>query len=75
MTFFEKFLFKFPFSHKIFQMGQKMYFLSIVQAVMEVLNKSHFNLQMGNFPIPVAEHSRPNSVVTVVEFFSGTCET
>ena len=26
MTFFEKFLFKFPFSHKRFQMGQKMYF-------------------------------------------------
>ena len=26
MTLFEKFLFKFPFSHKRFQMGQKMYF-------------------------------------------------
>ena len=25
-TFFEKFLFRFPFSHKRFQMGQKMYF-------------------------------------------------
>ena len=24
---------------------------------MEVLNKSHFSLQMGNRPIPVAEHS------------------
>ena len=33
-------------------MGQK-----IVQAVTEVLNKSHFSLQMGNCPIPIAEHS------------------
>ena len=32
-------------------------FLSIVQAVTEVLNKSHFSLRMGNYPIPVAEHS------------------
>ena len=32
-------------------------FLSIVQAVTEVLNKSHFSLQMGNYPIPVAEDS------------------
>ena len=31
-------------------------FLLIVQAVTEVLNKSHFSLQMGNCPIPVAEH-------------------
>ena len=37
--------------------GAENVFLSIVQAVMEVLNKSHFSLQMGNFPIPVAEHS------------------
>ena len=29
MTFFEKFLFKFPFSHKRFQMGQKMYFYQL----------------------------------------------
>ena len=29
MTFFEKFLFKFPFSHKWFQMGQKMYFYQL----------------------------------------------
>ena len=29
MTFFEKFLFKFPFSHKSFQMGQKMYFYQL----------------------------------------------
>ena len=36
--------------------GRK-YILSIVQAVTEVLNKSHFSLQMGNCPIPVAEHS------------------
>ena len=34
-------------------------FLSIVQAVTEVLNKSHFSLQMGNCPIPIAEHSGP----------------
>ena len=27
--FFEKFLFKFPFSHKRFQMGQKMYFYQL----------------------------------------------
>ena len=32
-------------------------FLSIVQAVKEVLNKSQFSLQMGNCPIPVAKHS------------------
>ena len=25
----------------------------------KVLNKSHFSLQMGNWPIPVAEHSGP----------------
>ena len=29
----------------------------MAQAVTEVLNKSHFSLQMGNCPIPVAEHS------------------
>ena len=29
MTFFEKFLFKFPFSHERFQMGQKMYFYQL----------------------------------------------
>ena len=29
MIFFEKFLFKFPFSHKRFQMGQKMYFYQL----------------------------------------------
>ena len=29
MTFFEKFLFKFLFSHKRFQMGQKMYFYQL----------------------------------------------
>ena len=34
-------------------------FLSIVQAVTEVLNKSRFSLQMENCPIPVAEHSGP----------------
>ena len=28
-TFFEKFVFKFPFSHKRFQMGQKMYFYQL----------------------------------------------
>ena len=28
-TFFEKFLFKFPFSHKRFKMGQKMYFYQL----------------------------------------------
>jgi len=39
--------------------GKKL-FLSIVQAVMEVLNKSHFSLQTGNCPIPVAEHSEHN---------------
>ena len=38
-------------------------FLSIVQAVMEVLNKSHFSLQMGNCLIPVAKHSGPYAVV------------
>ena len=32
-------------------------FLSIVKAVTEVLNKSHFSFQMVNFPIPVAQHS------------------
>ena len=32
-------------------------FLSIVQAAMEVLKESHFSLQMGNCPIPVAEDS------------------
>ena len=37
--------------------GAENVFLSIVQAVTEVLNKSHFSLQMGNCPIPVAEHS------------------
>ena len=37
--------------------GTENVFLSIVQAVTEVLNKSHFSLQMGNCPIPVAEHS------------------
>ena len=39
------------------QNGAENVFLSIVQAVTEVLNKSHFSLQMGNCPIPVAEHS------------------
>ena len=37
--------------------GAENVFLLIVQAVTEVLNKSHFSLQMGNCPIPVAEHS------------------
>ena len=32
-------------------------FLPIAQAATEVLNNSHFSLQMGNCPIPVAEHS------------------
>ena len=32
-------------------------FLLIEQAVTEVFNKSHFSLQMGNCPIPVAEDS------------------
>ena len=57
MTFFEKFLFKFPFSHKRFPNVAKDVSLSILQAVSEVFNKSHFSLQMGNYPIPVAEHS------------------
>ena len=39
--------------------GAEIVFLSIVQAVTEVLNKSHFSLQMGNCPIPDAEHSGP----------------
>ena len=52
--FFEKIVFKFPFSHKSSKGGK--FFSSIVQAVTEVLNKSHFSLQMGNCPIPVAEH-------------------
>ena len=33
--------------------GAENVFLLIVQAVMEVLNKSHFCLQMENCPIPV----------------------
>ena len=37
--------------------GAENVFLSIVQAVTEVLNKSHFSLQMENCPIPIAEHS------------------
>ena len=37
--------------------GAENVFLSIVQAVTEVLNKSNFSLQMGNCPIPLAEHS------------------
>ena len=37
--------------------GAENVFLSIVQVVTEVLYKSHFSLQMENFPIPVAEHS------------------
>ena len=36
--------------------GAENVFLSIVQAVTEVLNKSHFSLQMENCPIPIAEH-------------------
>ena len=40
-------------------MGQNV-FLSIVQAVMEVLNKSHFILQMENCLITVAEHPGQN---------------
>ena len=28
-----------------------------MQAVTEVLSKSHFSLQMGNRPIPIAENS------------------
>ena len=28
-----------------------------METVTEVLNKSHFSLQMGNCPIPIAEHS------------------
>ena len=57
MTFLKKFLLKFPFSLKRFQNGAENVFSSIVQAVTEVLNKSHFSLQMGNCPVPVAEHS------------------
>ena len=37
--------------------GAENIFLSFVQAVIEVLKKSHFNLQMGNCPIPIAEDS------------------
>ena len=37
--------------------GAENVFLSIVQAAMEVLKKSHFSLEMGNCPIPVAEDS------------------
>ena len=46
--FFEKFAFKFLFSHKRFQIGKNV-FLWIMQAVTEVLNKSHYgnsHLQM-----------------------------
>ena len=32
-------------------------FSSILQALTEVLNKFHFSLQMGNYPIPIADHS------------------
>ena len=37
--------------------GAENVFLLIEKAATEVLNKSHFSLQMGNCPIPVAEHS------------------
>ena len=37
--------------------GAENAFLSILQAVMEFLKKSHYSLQMGNCPIPVAEDS------------------
>ena len=39
-------------------------FLSIVQAVTEVLKKSHFSLQIGNCTIPVAEESGHDHVTT-----------
>ena len=42
------------------QNGVENVFLLIVQAVTEVLNKSHLSLQMGNCPISVAEHSGLN---------------
>ena len=39
-TFFKRLLFKLPFSHKRFQMGQKMYFYQLyIQAVTKVLKK------------------------------------
>ena len=37
--------------------GEQNVFLSNVQAIMEVLKKSHFSLKIGNCPIPLAEHS------------------
>ena len=39
-------------------MGEKIYFYEVAEAeVTEILKKSHFSFQMGNYPIPVAEHS------------------
>ena len=58
-TFFGKFLFKFCSHIKNSKWAENV-FLSIVQAVAEVLNKSHFSLQMGDCPIPVAEDSGPS---------------
>ena len=43
------------YSKKSYLLQQK--YLQCVQAVTEVLSKSHFSLQVGNCPIPVAEHS------------------
>ena len=42
------------------QNGAENISLLIVQAVTEVLNKSHFSLQMRNCPIPIAEDSGPS---------------
>ena len=39
-----------------------------MQAVTEVLNKSHFSLQMGNCPIPIAEHSGHLQLATTQNF-------
>ena len=46
-----------PHYGKVIPNGEENVFLWIMQAVMEVLNKSHFSLQMENCPIPIAEHS------------------
>merc|ERR1711978_117533 len=39
-TFFGKFLFKFPFSHKRFQMGQKIYFYQLYKLQQKFLKSS-----------------------------------
>ena len=48
--------------------GTENVFLSIAQAVTEVLKKSHFSLQMGKCPIPVAEDSglSPSSFINKI---------